>query len=511
MTGSVRITGSLNVAGNTCVVSICSPSIIGGTMSGTTIYGSTAICGAVICGGATTLTGALSGTSATFSSTISLNDDFTLNSANPQIKWASGNLRFSSVAGGTDRMVLTSAGAATFSSSVTANGSNVTIQPTTTTTYALSVMQNAGGYLRVGRDTSTGALYGDAYAAVIVSSGAYPMIFGTNDTERMRITSGGGYEYRATDGVINMTAIDTSGAGANDYGSFIFNLKRGADNDQYPNVLVLKGGNVGIGTTSPPVGLSIQGSTSDAASIQLQQTAAGGRDYRITSRNDGSFRINDDTAGSERMRITCNGNVGIGTTSPNLLLTVYGSSISNLNLKNASNGVYGFTLEASGANSELWNYANGYMRFGTNNTERILISGTGTVFIYSVYSQTSASAANVIVGSDGNLFRSTSSLKYKKDVVNYTKGLAEVMKLRPVTYKGKNEIDRNRQFAGLIAEEVHDLGLTEFVQYADDGSPDALSYQNMVALLTKAIQEQQCTICTQASTINILKTCLGII
>ena len=57
---------------------------------------------------------------ATFSSTISLADDFTLNSANPQIKWASGNLRFTSVAGGADRMVLTSAGAATFSSSVTA-------------------------------------------------------------------------------------------------------------------------------------------------------------------------------------------------------------------------------------------------------------------------------------------------------------------------------------------------------------------------------------------------------
>ena len=33
------------------------------------------------------------------------------------------------------------------------------------------------------------------------------------------------------------------------------------------------------------------------------------------------------------------------------------------------------------------------------------------------------------------------------------------------------------------------LGLNEFVQYAEDGTPDALAYANMVALLTKAIQE----------------------
>ena len=72
-TGSVTMTGSLNVAGNTCVTSVCSPAIVGGTFSGTTVYGSTAICGGVICGGAATLTGALSGTSATFSGNVGLN------------------------------------------------------------------------------------------------------------------------------------------------------------------------------------------------------------------------------------------------------------------------------------------------------------------------------------------------------------------------------------------------------------------------------------------------------
>ena len=49
-------------------------------------------------------------------------------------------------------------------------------------------------------------------------------------------------------------------------------------------------------------------------------------------------------------------------------------------------------------------------------------------------------------------------------------------------------------FGGLIAEEVHDAGLTEFVTYNDDNQPDALAYGNMVSLCIKAIQEQQATI-----------------
>jgi hypothetical protein len=44
------------------------------------------------------------------------------------------------------------------------------------------------------------------------------------------------------------------------------------------------------------------------------------------------------------------------------------------------------------------------------------------------------------------------------------------------------------------------------VQYAEDGTPDALAYGNMVSLLTKAIQEQQALITALTARIAALES-----
>jgi hypothetical protein len=95
-------------------------------------------------------------------------------------------------------------------------------------------------------------------------------------------------------------------------------------------------------------------------------------------------------------------------------------------------------------------------------------------------------------------------MRYKNTIENATHGLTELLALRPVTYKGNN--DGDTVFGGLIAEEVHDAGLTEFVQYNDDGDPDALAYSNMVSLCIKAIQEQQATITALEARITALES-----
>jgi len=105
----------------------------------------------------------------------------------------------------------------------------------------------------------------------------------------------------------------------------------------------------------------------------------------------------------------------------------------------------------------------------------------------SPYNLTSASAANLHVDSNGTLYRSTSSARYKENIRNYDQ-TASIDALRPVFFNSKNE-DDSKTYAGLIAEEVHDAGFTEFVEYNDAGEPDAVFYANMVALCIKEIQD----------------------
>lgn len=160
------------------------------------------------------------------------------------------------------------------------------------------------------------------------------------------------------------------------------------------------------------------------------------------------------------------GNTGVGSTDVSITrLRVTGAG--------ATSATYATYMDTSG----------GAQLFSVRN-DGAFFTGTHT---NSPYNLTTASAANCFINADGALYRSTSSLRYKTDVADAAHGLADVLKLRSVTYKGKNDGDKT--FGGLIAEEVHDAGLTEFVAYDKEGRPDALHYGNMVALLVKAIQE----------------------
>jgi len=146
----------------------------------------------------------------------------------------------------------------------------------------------------------------------------------------------------------------------------------------------------------------------------------------------------------------------------------------------SDSSAYGFQHNDSSGNALLYIRNDGYYATGTRGN--------------SPYNNTTSFAANLHVNSSGGIARNTSSRKYKDNIQDATHGLAELLQLRPVTYTGKAEADGDTVFGGLIAEEVDDVGLSEFVQYAEDGSPDALAYGNMVSLCIKAIKEQQTVI-----------------
>lgn len=231
-----------------------------------------------------------------------------------------------------------------------------------------------------------------------------------------------------------------------------------------------------------------------------------------------------DATPSNTLVTTTGGNVGIGASSPTpynsgakVLQVNSGVANSEFKLTNSTTGnsaSVGLNLIQSGNDSYVWNGSNSFMAFGTNNLERMRITSAGDmsmggapaspptqsndIFSGGLYlnptRRTTGNAGNTYWDSGGALFRSTSSLKYKTDVKDAPYGLDDVLKLRSVTYKGKSESDGDKVFGGFIAEEVHELGLSQFVVYDTEGNPDSLAYANMVSLLTKAIQEQQAII-----------------
>jgi hypothetical protein len=105
----------------------------------------------------------------------------------------------------------------------------------------------------------------------------------------------------------------------------------------------------------------------------------------------------------------------------------------------------------------------------------------------------------------GQFFVTSSSRRFKHDIVDYDKGLAELMQMQP-KYFVYNDEPNQKQRAGFIAEDFHDLGMTEYVEYwkDDEGNdtPSEIGYSNMVAILVKSIQELKAEVDSLKAQIN---------
>jgi hypothetical protein len=166
-------------------------------------------------------------------------------------------------------------------------------------------------------------------------------------------------------------------------------------------------------------------------------------------------------------RLNVNGITDLGLNFPQAYATFYGK-------QHPTTGDYETELVANGSGADV--------------SIRLTTKGAGRLYCQAVYDRTSGSAANVVVGSTGGLVRSTSSMRYKKNVQDFSKGLSHVESLRAVTFETKNLDEAGARFVGLIAEEVETADLKELVIYSN-GQPDALAYDRFCAVLVNAVKE----------------------
>jgi hypothetical protein len=441
--GTAYISGQLQLGSATFLTNL-SQTITLPTSSGTLALTSQLSSYLPLVGG--TLTGALSGTSATFSANASAtyftatagqgyngNLNFNYNNANTS--------SFGYWGGGTNTVFLvTSTGAATFSSSVTAN----------------SFIQTSGSgtYLRAYNYTWVGGSGGD-YGSVGYNIG-----------------------YTTTTNTYNYSATDFSSMIRFHQGGFQFKTApsgtAGNAISYTDAVTITNSGNVGIGTTSPDTLLHVYGAagwikaeTSSTGSARFQaKNATQTTDYGTDSsggfiQTNGAYPLIIYTNQTERMRITSGGKLLVNTTTILDDFTINGGIRSF-----GSNAGFFFNTRGNSDNNVFFGwYSN------TSSLTYFYSNGNGNV----------ASINNTT-----GVYMPLSDKNKKKDFEESSIGLNEILQLKPTLYRMKSDNTQGQKELGFIAQEVKGI-----IPSAYQESKDfiGLNFNPIVAALTKAVQE----------------------
>ncbi len=532
---------------------------------------------------------------------------------------------------GTNVGIGTASPDANFKLDVQAATGRVKLTSTTGTNSVVYQANNTGGTLNVGIDSSTGgSLFGvGAYAAGVWYSGNYPLVFGVNNAEGFRLTSSTLYtasginvgigtsspskklDIRAN--VLGESALvlisndNTAGTGGSPtvaslefassgvakasiaaavYGNDWLSFRTGSNTERMrlttSTLYTDSSINVGIGTSSPATKLDTAGtvrstaqtvpSSGTGAELFYDATNAGLRGYNRTGAAYVNLALNDNMyvgGGSS-------GNVGIGTSSPDIFgrfytrsvgisssgttgLQINGTTYGTIDL--GAGGTRTTSITGSSTEAQVATVTSIPLLFLTNGAERARITSGGifqintTASIASNYkfitktgtdmnlaiseqaNQLAIEAANdslsanvplriyasplyvlsgetIVGGTTDNgaynlqcngtgvwgagAYVNGSDARLKDDIQSLDSCLDVVNALRPVTFRYKPEHSKDQSVqTGFIAQELQQtLASKPYLEGLVQEGPEHLNvaYQNIIPLLTKAIQEQQAMI-----------------
>ena len=274
------------------------------------------------------------------------------------------------------------------------------------------------------------------------------------------------------------------------------------------SLFVASTGKVGFGNNSPVLNLHI--TATDTPAIRQEQTNGGGFTAQTwdIGANEANWFVRDVTGGSRlplRIRpgaptssvdIQASGNVGFGTTAPYRAIEIDNSVVPAIGFRNTGQAadqkywefeVFGQTLYGS-----LNNDANTTQNFwlevnrGTGNSVSSVVFPQGNIGVGVTSPTNPIQAASGAFLSAGGTWTNASSRSFKQDIEDLDPKVAmdAFAKLEPVTYSYK--VDPAEHHVGFIAEDVPSIVATK--------DRKSLAAMDIVALLTKVVQEQQKTI-----------------
>ena len=374
---------------------------------------------------------------------------------------------------------------------------------------------NPTAWISVDSGLTTGSVYSQWNTTSSIGiSGTYtnhPYTFVTNNTERMRIDSSGNVGIGTASMVTKLTV----------------------------------NGNATLYGTNPYITFSSAYNTTPAY-IQ-NYTSTGELQFYTKGTGSDGYMTFWTGAGTERMRIGSSGNVGIGTSSPALTLSLSGGTGTGpatsgttqngtFRIRTAANGVIDFgSLSSTGAGwiqatdqtslaqnyDLLLNPNGGNVVVGATaaiNGAKLTVQSTGSAGIATGYGTTAGQWRRMYVETTNNnlyfyngsnegylntagAWINASDARLKNSIVDIKHGLSAVMNTQPRSYK-MNDLDGD--YIGFVAQELQTV-IPEVVS----GNPErqlGVDYGSLVAVAFKAIQEQQALIQSLTTRITALET-----
>ena len=325
---------------------------------------------------------------------------------------------------------------------------------------SVTVSSTTGGWVEVTNGTVRGVLQNGNDYLTLETLSNHPLIFGTNSSERVRITAAGDF------------GVGTSTPEAR------FDLSGGA--------AILRCDPNGYALFSPKFGTSVFGANYDRFEIRVdpnsQVTLLGNSSGGTGSPRALAFLTNS----AERARIDTSGNLLVGTSSYYFGITSKATIASTANqdklvIANYGGGL-GWGISFCPANNDA-------------QPMRFLNAGGGYV-------------GGVVTSSASTSYVTSSDYRLKHDIQPLTGALARVAALKPVTYKWNVD---NGDGEGFIAHELQEVcpqavtGEKDAVD--DEGNPryQGVDTSFLVATLTAAIQELKALVDAQSERIATLE------
>ena len=285
-------------------------------------------------------------------------------------------------------------------------------------------------------------------------------------------------------------------------------------------------GRIGFNTATPV--LELHANTADTPALRMEQNGSGGFTAQTwdVAGNEANWFVRDVTGGSRlpfRIRpgarsssidIAASGRIGIGTASPQSQLHVFGAATADTfvgigpnpggGATNASALNIGHAAASVGRGAGFFNVRpdslavapNPSLRFFTANVERLIITNTGNVGVGTSNPANPIQTASGAHVTAGGVWTNASSRGLKDEIQPLTAGdaLAAFADLKPVRFVYR--VDPAERHVGFIAEDVPDLVAT--------ADRKTLSPMDLVAVLTRVVQEQQQAVAAQEARIAAL-------